>query len=81
MHCRAPDGYVFQDIEEEWVIGPDGQGKWQEVKPSKQPRAAAAAAAAEGTTKTARAGRAASRKKGHAGDSDVDEDFEMTDSD
>jgi hypothetical protein len=81
-HCRAPDGYTFHDIEEEYVVDSmTGEARWQQVKPGKQ-RAAAAAAADAGGGGSGRQQRAAKRKPKAAGSEDEEEDFEgMTDSD
>ncbi|KAF6262239.1 TAFII55 protein conserved region-domain-containing protein [Scenedesmus sp. NREL 46B-D3] len=79
---RAPDGYTFHDVEEEYVVDAmTGEGRWQQVKPGKQ-RAAAAAAADAGGAGSGRQQRAAKRKPKAAGSEDEEEDFEgMTDSD
>jgi hypothetical protein len=76
---RAPDGYTFHDIEEEYVVDPmTGEARWQQVKPGKQ-RAAAADVGGGGT---GRQQRAAKRKPKAAGSEDEEEDFEgITDSD
>lgn len=59
------------------MIDENGNGSWQPVKPSKQPRAAAAAVA-ESAAKAGRV-RGGARKK--AADDSGEEDFEMTESD
>lgn len=81
LASRAPEGYSFHDIEEEYVIDPaTGQGRWQQVKPSKQQRAAAAAAATETTAKSSRATKTA-KGRSKANDDSADEDVSMTESD
>eukprot|EP00878_Enallax_costatus_P038401 GHUV01043621.1.p1 GENE.GHUV01043621.1~~GHUV01043621.1.p1 ORF type:complete len:110 (+),score=32.17 GHUV01043621.1:509-838(+) len=76
---RPPDGYTFHDVEEEYVVDPStGQGRWQQVKPTKQQRYHAPAEAAP----TGRQARAQQRKKKRGSDDDEDMYMsDMTDSD
>ena len=31
MPTRAPEGWTFQDVEEEFVVNEHGEGRWQPV--------------------------------------------------
>ncbi|KAF8056368.1 TAF7 [Scenedesmus sp. PABB004] len=82
---RAPDGYTFHDVEEEWVVDSSGSGHWRAVKPSKAPRGGGAAAAAAepapgGTRGAPRAAKAKARGRAAGSDDDDEADY-ITDSD
>lgn len=83
LNGRAPDGYSFHDVEEEFVVDPmSGEGRWQQVKPGKQRAAAVTAATADAGGGSGRQPRAAKRKPKTAGSDDEDDYIEgMTDSD
>eukprot|EP00882_Tetradesmus_deserticola_P009596 GHRQ01010130.1.p1 GENE.GHRQ01010130.1~~GHRQ01010130.1.p1 ORF type:complete len:227 (+),score=99.55 GHRQ01010130.1:169-849(+) len=78
---RAPDGYTFHDVEEEFVVDPmTGEGRWQQVKPGKQRAAAVATADASGAG-GGRQQRVAKRKTKAAVSDEDEADFDgMTES-